>query len=94
MKKKKWKSTIVVVAVAVSSLCVWKAFDAYGTVKNSLLMENLSALCDGESGSHTRPCNVDLKKGNGVWRCGNPCVYEPHKVRRNNKPENESICYF
>lgn len=44
MKKIFLKSTIVVVAVAASSLGAWRAYDAYEVTDNSLLAENVEAL--------------------------------------------------
>lgn len=46
MKKVILKSTLVVVAVLASCLGAWKAYDYYGVVDNSLLMENIEALSD------------------------------------------------
>lgn len=44
------KSTLAVVAVTASSFCAWKAYGTYGSVNNSLLMENLEALSqDGDN---------------------------------------------
>ncbi len=98
MKKVILKSTLAVVAVTLSCLGAWKAYEAYGSVNNSLLMQNIEALTqdggDNGGGNYKRPCNVDLKKGGGVWRCGNPCVYESRKIRRNSLEQNQSYCYF
>ncbi len=47
MKKKFLKSTIVVVAVAASSLGAWRAYDAYGVTDSTLLTENIEALTAG-----------------------------------------------
>lgn len=44
MKKNIRKSIIAVVALAVSSLGAWKAYDAYEVTSNSLLAENIEAL--------------------------------------------------
>lgn len=46
MKKVILKSTLAVVAVAASCLGAWKAYGAYGSVDNSMLMENIEALSD------------------------------------------------
>ena len=95
MKKVILKSTLAVVAVTLSCLGAWKAYEAYGS---ALLMQNIEALTqdggDNGGGNYKRPCNVDLKKGGGVWRCGNPCVYESRKIRRNSLEQNQSYCYF
>lgn len=50
MKKVIIKSTLAVVAVATSCLGAWRAYDAYGNVDNSMLMENLEALAQDEGG--------------------------------------------
>lgn len=98
MKKAIAKSTFAVVAVVVSSLGAWKAYEAYEYNDKSILTENIEALTqdggDNGGGNYKRPCNVDLKKGGGVWRCGNPCVYESRKIRRNSLEQNQSYCYF
>lgn len=44
MKKINLKSTLAMVAVAASCLGAWKAYDTYGSVDNSLMMENIEAL--------------------------------------------------
>lgn len=48
MKKNFLKSTIVVVAVAASSLGAWRAYDAYEVTDNTLLAENVEALSAGD----------------------------------------------
>ncbi|MBQ8593832.1 MAG: hypothetical protein IJ467_06020, partial [Bacteroidaceae bacterium] len=59
MKKVILKSTLAVVAVAASCLGAWKAYGAYGSVDNSMLMENIEALSDngepndGDNGGQT-----------------------------------------
>lgn len=57
MKKVILKSTLAVVAVAVSCLGAWKTYGAYGSVDNSMLMENIEALSDenheGDNGGQT-----------------------------------------
>lgn len=51
MKKINLKSTLAMVAVAASCLGAWKAYDTYGSVDNSLMMENIEALSlDGDNG--------------------------------------------
>lgn len=55
MKKVILKSTLAVVAVAASCLGAWKTYEAYGSVDNSLLMQNIEALSgsgdsDGDNG--------------------------------------------
>lgn len=47
MKKNFLKSTIVVVAVAASSLGAWRAYNAYEVTDNTLLVENIEALTQG-----------------------------------------------
>lgn len=47
MKKSIIKSTLAVVAVAASCFGAWKTYDTYGSVDNSLMMENLEALSQG-----------------------------------------------
>lgn len=46
MKKNFLKSTIVVVAVAASSLGAWRAYNAYEVTDNTLLAENIEALSE------------------------------------------------
>lgn len=50
MKKVILKSTLAVVAVAASCLGAWKTYGAYGSVDNSLLMENIEALSGDDNG--------------------------------------------
>ena len=65
------KSTLAVVAVTASSFGAWKAYGTYGSVNNSLLMENLEALTlDDEN----------LKKGNLVT-CYGPSEYKYPEIR-------------
>ena len=48
------KSTLAVVAVTASCLGAWKAYEAYRSVDNSLLMENLEALSqDDDNGEQS-----------------------------------------
>ena len=48
------KSTLAVVAVTTSCFGAWKAYGTYGSVNNSLLMENLEALSqDGDNGEQS-----------------------------------------
>ena len=54
------KSTLAVVAVTASSFGAWKAYGTYGSVNNSLMMENIEALSqDGDNdtggGHHSEP---------------------------------------
>lgn len=44
------KSTLAVVAVAASCFGAWKTYGAYGSVDNSLLMENIEALSGDDNG--------------------------------------------
>jgi hypothetical protein len=57
MKKINLKSTLAVVAVVASCFGAWKAYDTYGGVDNSLMMENIEALSDenheGDNGGQT-----------------------------------------
>lgn len=56
MKKNFLKSTIVVVAVAASSLGAWRAYDAYEVTDNTLLAENIEALSNpGDPGDGQLP---------------------------------------
>ena len=57
----------------------------------ALLFQNVEALSDGEEGySEIWDCWSELKNnGGGVWRCGNPFKYEPHKASKSGK----SKCY-
>lgn len=49
MKKVILKSTLAVVAVAASCFGAWKTYDTYGSVDNSLLMQNIEALTQNGS---------------------------------------------
>lgn len=44
MKKVILKSSLAVVAVATSCLGAWKVYKVYGTMENSLMLENIEAL--------------------------------------------------
>ena len=59
--------------------------------EHTLLLQNVEALSEGDKGySETWDCWSELKvNGGGVWRCGNPCIYEPHKAAK----KGESKCY-
>ena len=69
MKKVILKSILAVVAVAASCLGAWKTYDAYGSVDNSLLMENLEALSEEPESEgnneewylHHFECNFPIK---------------------------------
>ena len=78
------KSTLAVVAVTASSFGAWKAYGTYGSVNNSLMMENIEALSqDGDNGSGgghypepvncgTIPCSVATVTP-WQWGQGNIC---------------------
>lgn len=67
MKKINLKSTLAMVAVAASCLGAWKAYDTYGSVDNSLMMENIEALSlDGDNGG-----SGDAPSGSYVTCSGN-----------------------
>jgi hypothetical protein len=67
MKKINLKSTLAMVAVAASCLGAWKAYDTYGSVDNSLMMENIEALSlDGDIGG-----SGDAPSGSYVTCSGN-----------------------
>ncbi len=83
MKKNFLKSTIVVVAVAASSLGAWRAYDAYEVTNNTLLAENIEALTandDGLSSLRLYPCYKNP---------GNECKSSTDK----NRPECWKVTY-
>lgn len=95
--KRKIKITLALSGVSVMCMCglsTYKIYEDNNEDAKYLLSQSIEALATGDLSNTERPCNVDLKKGNGVWRCGNPCVYESKRVRRNSLPENEGVCYF
>ena len=57
------KSTLAVVAVTASSFGAWKAYEAYRSVDNSLLMENLEALTHDDSDTGENMIWVRNKSG-------------------------------
>lgn len=59
--------------------------------EHTLLLQNVEALSEGDEGySEVWDCWSELKNnGGGVWRCGKPCIYEPHKASKTGKSE----CY-
>ena len=70
MKKVILKFTFAVVAVTASSFGAWKAYGTYGSVNNSLLMENLEALSGG--GDNSNPGDAPsgtlvICSGNNDW---------------------------
>lgn len=52
MKTTILKSTMVVVAMTVSGLGIWKVYDNYGTKGSSLIVENIEALTDPDIGAY------------------------------------------
>ena len=71
MKKVILKSTLAVVAVAASCLGAWKTYEAYGSVDNSLLMQNIEALSgsgdsDGDNGGGDDMVDI---RGNAIMKC-------------------------
>ena len=62
MKNVILKSTFVVVAVVASSLGAWKAYEVYGTMDNSLMIENIEALTLGSDaeGNTTEPVQFPI----------------------------------
>ena len=86
MKKINLKSTLAVVAVVASCFGAWKAYDTYGSVDNSLMMENIEALSDENPNG----------EGQGyVWveeRIPSNCTYQ-FKVDANGKVKVEFLGY-
>lgn len=70
MKKNFLKSTIVVVAVAASSLGAWRAYNAYEVSSNKLLAENIEALSEPDEGGgfFARTTSWATKLASGI--CG------------------------
>lgn len=70
MKKVILKSTLAVVAVAASCLGAWKAYNAYERVDNSMVIENIEALCDdfgdGSTGLVEIPAYLNMRYKKGV----------------------------
>lgn len=88
MKKKfNWKGlcTVVVIAFFAYQYCVPQ--------KAKFFMANVEALSsdskDEGGASNKWPCWSDVKDGDGVWVCGNPCVWKEHKKAHKGK----SNCY-
>ena len=103
MKKAIAKSTFAVVAVVVSSLGAWKAYEAYENVDNDLLMENLEALSqDGDNGSggvDTQYCCKDVTTRQNwqgkVPQCapGTTLCIQGQCVPGHHEPCNEATLY-
>lgn len=73
MKKNFLKSTIVVVAVAASSLGAWRAYDAYEVTDNTLLAENIEALSEPPEDPETNPLTdptISLSSILASGKCG------------------------
>lgn len=86
MKKTILKSTLAVVAVTASCLGAWKTYEAYGSVDNSMLMENIEALSDE---------NPEGEGQGYVWveeRIPSNCPYQ-FKVDANGKVKVEFLGY-
>lgn len=49
------KSALAVAAVTLSCLGAWKAYEVYGTMDNSLMLENIEALGSTAEGTATKP---------------------------------------
>lgn len=83
MKKK--LMFILPIAAAICTFASMQSNDA----DRALLLQNVEALSDGDEGySQSWDCWSELKnRGGGVWRCGNPCVYENHKAAKSGKSE-------
>ena len=95
MKSNYFKFVAIVFPIFAFCFGAPKTLDRYMNARNSLLLENLEAFSQSqtEPGNYRRPCNTDLKKGKGIWRCGNPCVWESNRTNRTNKPEDQGECY-
>ncbi len=68
MKKMIFKSTLAVVAVTASCLGAWKTYDAYGCVDNSLLMQNIEALTQGDGDTDSGGGNL-IRVRNKSGKC-------------------------
>ena len=70
MKKNFLKSTIVVVAVAASSLGAWRAYNAYEVTDNTLLTENIEALANGSDNDSWAECPQDkwIRNAKESWK--------------------------
>lgn len=83
------KSTLVVVAVAASCFGAWKTYDTYGSVDNSLLMQNIEALTQGDGDTDSGGGNMIWvrNKSGKCWKAG-----EPHTIEVDSHLAYE-VCY-
>ena len=87
MKKVILKSALAVVAVTLSCLGAWKAYEAYGNVDNVLLVENLEALSNPPEAQkwnlhhcYTLPIAYPGNATNYQYSCSENCpTYEDAK---------------
>ena len=76
------KSTLAVVAVTASCFGAWKAYDAYGHEKNSLLIQNIEALT---APSESKPYDVCIQLKN--------CYFKEEKSRTKVIDKNGNYLY-
>lgn len=83
-KKLYWKGFFVVCVVA------FAAYQFCMPQKQKFLMANVEALTndgdgDGGGSSTSWSCWSSVKDGDGVWVCGNPCVWKENKTNKGDK---------
>lgn len=84
------KKKFLFILPIVAAVCTFFSIQS-NDAERALLLQNVEALSEGDEGnSEVWVCWSALKdNGGGVWRCGNTCVYEPHKSAKTGK----SKCY-
>ena len=92
MKKSIIKSTLAVVAIAASCLGAWKTYDAYGSVDNSLMMQNIEALSGGtesggEGGDPSEPIQFP------IVRCGHNATSQNMSCWHSKEVQCKRNCY-
>lgn len=86
------KSTIVVVAVAASSLGAWRAYSAYEMTDNTLLVENIEALSE-VSDPGAGPFDMYDVKGEKNGKCIKfTSTHTPCPERGSNPPKHGRRC--
>lgn len=92
MKRKILRSAFFVALFTIASygtMAVYKTY-ANNEITSNLLTCNVEALASPPESSEQWSCWSELRSnGAGVWRCGVPCEWEPHKMSK----KGESKCY-
>ncbi|MFJ1321797.1 NVEALA domain-containing protein [Capnocytophaga canis] len=87
------KSLLVIGIVATGGYGINQSVNKDTTELNELTLANIEALAQNENGGGSADswsCWSNLKSGNGVWVCGNPCFF---KDNAQGKGSADSICY-